>query len=130
MMRPPAPTRRRGTGKFRPVSQPTSSTTLPSMSPSGLIVCSRNLLQAVEKPLRPAKQRRRGMSDMRRQPDLFLYGTLEERIPKDHLLRPIRALADTALAELSERFDRLYAEQGRPSIGPEKLLRALLSQAL
>ena len=68
--------------------------------------------------------------DDRRQPDLFLYGTLEERIPKDHPLRPIRALADAALNELSERFDALYADQGRPSIAPERLLRALLLQAL
>jgi transposase len=68
--------------------------------------------------------------DDRQQADMFLYGTLEQRIPKDHPLRPIRELADVALESLSARFDEMYAANGRPSIAPEKLLRALLLQAL
>jgi transposase len=59
----------------------------------------------------------------------FSYVRLEQRIPADHPLRPIRELVDAALAELSRSFDRLYAREGRPSIPPERLLRALLLQA-
>ena len=74
------------------------------------------------------------MSDMRgderRQPDLFLYGTLEQRIPENHPLRPVREMTDMALEALSKRFDEMYANTGRPSIPPEQLLRALLLQAL
>jgi transposase len=54
---------------------------------------------------------------------------LEERIPSDHPLRPIRALADEALGSLNERFEGLYSTMGRPSIAPEMLLRATLLQA-
>ena len=54
---------------------------------------------------------------------------LEARIPADHPLRAIRELVDAALRELSRSFDRLYAREGRPSIPPERLLRALLLQA-
>jgi transposase len=68
--------------------------------------------------------------DDRQQSDLFIYGTLEERVPKDHPLRPVRAMADIALAALSPRFAKLYSKTGRPSIAPEKLLRALLVQLL
>jgi transposase len=68
--------------------------------------------------------------DDRQQPDIFLYGTLEERIPNDHALRPVRAMTDAALEVLSSRFDEMYAQVGRPSIPPEHLLRALLLQAL
>ena len=46
----------------------------------------------------------------------FSYVRLEERIPVDHPLRPIRALADEALGLLNERFEALYAATGRPSI--------------
>jgi transposase len=59
----------------------------------------------------------------------FSYVRLEARIPTDHPLRAIRELVDAALAELSRAFDRLYAREGRPSIPPERLLRALLLQA-
>jgi transposase len=59
----------------------------------------------------------------------FSYVRLEERIPTDHPLRKIRALVDVALTELSPTFDKLYANDGRPSIPPERLLRALLLQA-
>jgi transposase len=60
---------------------------------------------------------------------LFSYLRLEQRIAADHPLRAIRALVDAALAELSRDFDALYAPDGRPSIAPERLLRALLLQA-
>jgi transposase len=61
---------------------------------------------------------------------MFSYVTPEQRVRRDHPLRPIRQMTDTALARLSPRFDRLYSTTGRPSIPPEKLLRALLLQIL
>jgi transposase len=60
---------------------------------------------------------------------LFSYVSCEARVPADHPLRPIRAIVDEALEVLSPAFERLYAKIGRPSIPPEKLLRALLLQA-
>jgi transposase len=69
----------------------------------------------------------RGRDD--RSEGFFSYVRLEERIPVDHPLRPIRALADEALGLLNERFEALYAATGRPSIPPEMLLRASLLQA-
>lgn len=69
----------------------------------------------------------RGRED--RADGLFSYVRLEERIPADHPLRPIRALADDALASLNDRFAALYSHMGRPSIPPEMLLRATLLQA-
>jgi len=64
------------------------------------------------------------------QDGVFSYVSLEQRVPKGHPLRAIRGMVDEALGELSARFDELYAATGRPSIAPEKLLRALLLQAL
>lgn len=61
---------------------------------------------------------------------VFSYVSAEDRIAKDHPLRSIRQMADEALASLSSHFDTLYASCGRPSIAPEKLMRALLLQAL
>jgi transposase len=61
---------------------------------------------------------------------MFSYITLEERIPEDHPLRPIREMTDRALAQMSPEFDQLYSAVGRPSIAPERLLRALLIQVL
>src|SRR5580658_7511237 len=61
---------------------------------------------------------------------VFSYVSAEQRIAGDHPLRTIRAMTDAALRELSSEFDRLYAAGGRPSIAPEKLLRALLLQVL
>src|SRR5512134_242444 len=61
---------------------------------------------------------------------MFSYRRPEERVPADHPLRPIRAMVDRALRELSPEFARLYPKTGRPSIPPEKLLRALLLQLL
>jgi transposase len=60
---------------------------------------------------------------------LFSYVRPDSRIPKDHPLRAIRRITDAALAALSAQFDALYAAEGRPSIPPERLLRALLLQA-
>src|SRR6202140_2111397 len=62
--------------------------------------------------------------------DVFSYISPEQRVPQDHPLRSLRALTDEALQQLRPRFNSLYAETGRPSIAPEKLLRALLLQAL
>ena len=64
------------------------------------------------------------------QSSMFSYISAERRVPKDHPLRAIRAMIDKALAELGPRFDAMYARNGRPSIPPEKLLRALLLQVL
>ena len=61
---------------------------------------------------------------------MFSYITPEARVRADHPLRPIRTMTDAALQRLSPRFDRLYSTLGRPSIPPEKLLRALLLQVL
>jgi transposase len=60
---------------------------------------------------------------------LFSYVDLEARIRPDHPLRPIRAIVNEALADLEGAFAPLYAQVGRPSIPPEKLLRAMLLQA-
>ena len=62
--------------------------------------------------------------------DVFSYISPEQRVPQDHPLRPLRVMTDEALRELQPRFHKLYAKTGRPSIAPEKLLRALLLQAL
>jgi transposase len=59
----------------------------------------------------------------------FAYVSCETRVPPDHPLRTIRAIVDEALKGLSREFDVLYAATGRPSVPPEKLLRALLLQA-
>ncbi len=61
---------------------------------------------------------------------LFSYLSPEALVPADHPLRPIRVLVNQALARLSPTFDKLYPASGRASIAPEKLLRALLLQAL
>jgi len=64
-----------------------------------------------------------------RQPDsMFSYVSPEQRVPPDHPLRAIRALVDDVLREMSREFDGLYAAVGRPSIPPERLLRAQLLQ--
>src|SRR5580658_3400173 len=66
----------------------------------------------------------------RQQSAMFSYVSPEERVPAEHPLRPIREMADLALKALSPVFDQMYAVFGRPSIAPEKLLRALLVQVL
>jgi transposase len=64
------------------------------------------------------------------QAGMFSYLSPEQRVPQDHPLRAIRKIADAVFVELSPQFDKLYARMGRPSIAPEKLLRALLLQVL
>ncbi|MDQ2711510.1 MAG: IS5 family transposase [Acidobacteriota bacterium] len=64
------------------------------------------------------------------QAEFFSYGSLEERIPANHPLRPIRSMVDEALRDMSARFDEIYPEEGGRSIPPERLLRALLLQIL
>jgi transposase len=61
---------------------------------------------------------------------MFSYISPEQRVPAHHPLRPIRQMVDEVLRGLSPQFDALYARTGRPSIAPEKLLRALLLQLL
>lgn len=61
---------------------------------------------------------------------LFSYVNIEDRIPQDHPLRRVKMLADIVLRTMSPTFDSLYAEGGRPSIAPERLLRASLLQCL
>jgi transposase len=61
---------------------------------------------------------------------MYSYLSPEQRVPADHPLRPIRTMTDQALAGLSRKFSGMYAATGRPSIAPEKLLRALLLQVL
>ena len=60
---------------------------------------------------------------------LFSFVALEARVPKRHPLRKIREIVNDALAALDGEFSRLHASEGRPSIAPEKLLRASLLQA-
>ena len=61
---------------------------------------------------------------------MYSYLSPEQRVPTDHPLRPIREITDRALKGLSRKFSAIYATTGRPSIAPEKLLRALLLQVL
>jgi transposase len=74
---------------------------------------------------------RKGMrGDDQQQSHMFSYLSPEKRVRKDHPLRAIRAMVDEILAQLSPQFDTMYARVGRPSIAPEKLLRAQLLQML
>jgi transposase len=61
---------------------------------------------------------------------MFSYVSPEQRVPADHPLRAIRQMTDRVLVRLSQKFTRMYSTIGRPSIAPEKLLRALLLQVL
>src|SRR5438270_14066153 len=64
------------------------------------------------------------------QSGMFSYLSPETRVRKEHPLRAIRAMVDSALGKMSLLFDEMYSELGRPSIAPEKLLRAQLLQLL
>src|SRR6266545_1090528 len=66
--------------------------------------------------------------DDRRPDAMFSYISAEQRVPADHPLRAIRAVVDEVLRDMSHEFDGLYARVGRPSIPPERLLRAQLLQ--
>ena len=68
--------------------------------------------------------------DDQQQNHIFSYLSPEARVRKDHPLRAIRAMVDDVLMQLSRRFETMYARVGRPSIAPEKLLRAQLLQML
>jgi transposase len=68
--------------------------------------------------------------DDQQQNHMFSYLSPESRVRKDHPLRAIRIMVDEVLTQLSRRFDTMYARVGRPSIAPEKLLRAQLLQML
>src|SRR5438445_12548663 len=59
---------------------------------------------------------------------MFSYVSPEKRVPTDHPLRPIRAMVDGILKEMSPQFAKRYSDGGRPSIAPERLLRVLLLQ--
>lgn len=61
---------------------------------------------------------------------LFSYVSIEERVPRTHPLRRVRTLLDEALESMSRDFDRVYAEGGRESVAPERLVRALVLQVL
>ena len=76
------------------------------------------------------REEARMRGDDHQQAGMWSYIAPEQRVPPDHPLRPIRAMVDTILAELSPAFAPLYSPVGRPSIPPEKLLRALLLQVL
>ncbi len=65
-----------------------------------------------------------------KQSAMFSYVTLEQRVPADHPLRGIRVMVDRALERMGGELDKLYAATGRPSIAPERLMRALLLQVL
>ena len=66
--------------------------------------------------------------DDQQQGRVFSYVSAEERVPADHPLRAVRRSVDEVLREMTREFDRVYAKTGRPSIAPERLLRALLLQ--
>src|SRR4030088_2550912 len=66
--------------------------------------------------------------DDNQQEGIFSYISPEKRVPADHPLRPIRKMVDEILKEMSPQFAKLYSDVGRPSIAPERLLRALLLQ--
>ncbi|MCA9708322.1 MAG: IS5 family transposase [Myxococcales bacterium] len=65
-----------------------------------------------------------------KQSSMLCLVSVEDRVPQDHPLRPLKKMADRVLEELSPVFDAMYAEGGRPSVPPERLLKALLLQAL
>ena len=60
---------------------------------------------------------------------MFCYSSPETFVPEDHPLRPIRTMVEKALSDLSSEFTAMYSHTGRPSVPPEKLLKALLLQA-
>ena len=68
--------------------------------------------------------------DNEQQAGMYSYISPEQRVPTDHSLRPMRKMTDEIFKQLSPRFDQLYSRVGRPSIAPERLLRALLLQVL
>src|SRR2546426_3275149 len=101
------------------------------MGPNRIIGQSRpnRLLKTTPNPEpRMVRESMRGVDDQQNQ--MFSYLSPEARVRKDHPLRAIRAMVDEVLTQLWGRFDGMYASVGRPSIPPEKLLRAQLLQML
>jgi transposase len=68
--------------------------------------------------------------DHREDPILFSYVSLESRVPKSHPLRKVRKIVDEALKSMDQELGAMYSSNGRPSIAPERLIRALLLQVL
>ena len=68
--------------------------------------------------------------DDTQQAAMFSYLMPEQRVPQDHPLRSILAMVNVALERMDQDLEKMYADGGRPSIAPEKLLRALLLQML
>ncbi len=68
--------------------------------------------------------------DDEKQTAIYSYVTLAHRIPADHPARQIRVLVDRALERMDAEFEKLYSSPGRPSIAPERLLRAALLMVL
>ena len=95
--------------------------------------CGKSGILGPDMAYNPRRVTRCGGRPMRgwdaRSEGLFSYVSCEARVPLDHPLRPIGKIVDEALGALSGEFEKLYAKFGRPSIAPEKLLRALLLQA-
>jgi hypothetical protein len=90
-----------------------------------------HLLRSVMNRNRSPPMVRRDMrGDDQQQNHIFSYLSPEARVQKDYPLRAIQAMMDEVLKQLSRRFDSMYARVGRPSIAPEKLLRAQLLQML
>jgi transposase len=77
-----------------------------------------------------AKKEERMRGDAIERDAVFSYVSAAKRVPPDHPLRAVRTLVDAVLRELSPQFQKLYSHTGRPSIPPERLLRALLLQVL
>ena len=93
------------------------------------------LRQDAEKLVNPATNQhkahpRRMRGTDQQQSHVFSYISPEQRVRKDHPLRPIRTMVDEILKQLSPQFNKMYAKVGRPSIPPEQLLRAQLLQML
>src|SRR5258708_6864531 len=76
------------------------------------------------------KKEERMRGDAKEPDAMFSYVSPAQRVPQDHPLRAVRMMVDEVLRELSPEFQRLYSRTGRPSIPPERLLRALLLQVL
>ena len=68
----------------------------------------------------------RGVTDS--QEGMFSYLSPEQRVPKNHPLRPIRDMVDLAFTEMWSKLETIYSSTGRPSIPPESLLKAMLLQ--
>ena len=66
--------------------------------------------------------------DDQQQSGMFSYVSVEERVPADHPLRAVRKIVDEVLRGMARDFDGMYAKTGRPSVPPERLLRAVLLQ--